>query len=69
MKRSFIALYYTESHQDRDRTFLGIFSKTELAKKKMQQHMTVEKARLPCASIDTWNYSFDEAVVDDMNCC
>lgn len=59
------ALYYTESHPDRQRTFLGIFSSEEKAKEAMLRHMAREKELLPRASIGEWNYTFDEAVIDD----
>lgn len=60
-----ISLCYTESHPDRQRTFLGIFSSEERAKEAMLRHMRQEKLALPLASIGEWNYTFDEAVLDE----
>jgi hypothetical protein len=64
-EQTLTALYYTESHPDRQRTFLGIFSSEEKAKTAMLRHMVAENLRLPNASIGEWNYTFDEAVLDE----
>jgi hypothetical protein len=67
VKPTLIALYYTESHPDRYRTFLGIFSSQELAEKKMAEHMRLEKRMYPQAYIDKYNYSFNKAELDNEN--
>lgn len=59
-----IVVYYTESHPDRDRTFIGIFSSEEKAQKAQDAHMAREKARLPDAYIGDSCYTWDSAVVD-----
>lgn len=60
-----VALYYTENHPDRDRTFIGIFSSEEKAQAAMRSHMAAEQKRLPYASIREWDYTFDEAILDN----
>lgn len=62
--RTLISLTYIESHPDRERTFLGIFSSEAKATEAMNRHMLREKMRLPRASIGEWNYYFDEAELD-----
>ena len=65
MDETLYSLTYTESHPDRDRTFLGIFSSEERAKVAMLEHMRQEKLSLPNAHIAEWDYSFDEAILDE----
>lgn len=65
-KTTLIALTYIESHPDKCRTFLGIFSTEEKAMEKMRQHMAYEKQNLPYANISEYNYYFDETELDSM---
>lgn len=58
------AVLYTESHPDRAVTFLGVFSTEEKAQKAIDKHMADEKARLPHASINTWNYRIYAGSID-----
>ena len=59
------AVLYVESHPDKERTFLGVFSSEEKAQKAIDEHMAAEKARLPRASIGSWNYSIFEGKLDE----
>lgn len=58
------AVLYTESHPDRETTFLGVFSSEEKAKEAIQRHMSAERSRLPHARIDEYNYQIFEGEID-----
>ncbi len=55
---------YTESHPDRESRFIGVFSTEEKADAARDRHMASEKASLPRASINEWNYSICESDLD-----
>lgn len=54
------ALYYTENHPDRERSFLGIYESEELAKKALLIDLGLEQKRLPEAHISESDYTIDE---------
>lgn len=63
-EKMLIALIYTESHPDKEQTFLGIFDSEDKAREAMEAHMAFEKARLPQAYISKFCYDFHESYLN-----
>lgn len=61
-----IVVTYTESHPDRARHLVGVFTTEAKAQEAQDAHMRMEQRRLPDASIGSWNYTWDERVVDSL---